>query len=210
MTSYLSFIPWFLFNVGPPAILAWLTWRWWRASPRIGVPAWRSYLAIGIIVLIGLSGSFWIFSSAWIYASGGAASHSPVFRSFASLGLLAAIVQWLFFIVGPPAILVWAIRRWWLTFLRIVAPAWRSYLAVGAIALVGLSELLWIVAGVWADVSSGGGLNPVFTYLFGLGLLVALAGLLASLFGKGTLRWPACGLSALMTFVWIFKTPWVI
>jgi len=212
MTSYLSFILWFLFIVGPLGILVWLTWRWWRASPRITAPAWRSYPAIGIIVIVGLSGLFWIISSAWIYASGGAASYSPIFRWFARLGLLAAVIQGLFFIVTPPAILVWAIRRWWRTSPRIAAPAWRSYLAIGAIVLVGLSQLLRIVTGVWADVSGGGGFpdNPAFVRLFGLGFFAAPAGLLVSLLGKGVLRWPACWLSALMTFLWIFTTPWDI
>ena len=212
MTSYLSFIPWFLLIAGPPAILFWLTWRSWRTSPRINVPAWRSYPAIGIIALVGSSGLFWIISNALAFTIGGRVIYSPAFRLFAGLGLLAAIIQGLFFIVGPPAILVWAIRRWWRTSPRIAPPAWRSYLAVGAIVLVGLSQLLRIVTGVWADVSGGGGFpdNPIFTYLFGLGFLVAPGGLLAILFGKGTLRWPACGLSALMTFVWIFTTPWDI
>jgi hypothetical protein len=210
MTSYLSFVPWFLFTGGPPAILVWLTWRWWRASPRIGVPARRSYPAIGIIVIVGLSGLFWIISSAWIYASGGAASYSPIFRWFARLGLLAAVIQGFFFIVTPPAILVWAIRRWWRTSPRIAAPAWRSYLAIAAIVLVGLSQLLRIVTGVWADVSGGGGFpsNPAFIWLLGFGFLAAPAGLLIGLFSKGTLRWPACGLSVLMTFLWILTIPW--
>ena len=210
MTSYLSFIPWFLFTGGPPAILVWLTWRWLRASPRIGVPARRSYPVIGIIVIVGLSGLFWIISSGWIYASGGAASYSPIFRWFARLGLLAAVIQGFFFIVTPPAILVWAIRRWWRTSPRIAAPAWRSYLAIGAIVLVGLSQLLRIVTGVWADVSGGGGFpsNPAFIWLLGFGFLAAPAGLLIGLFSKGILRWPACGLSVLMKFLWILTTPW--
>ena len=210
MTSYLSFISWFLFIVGPPAILVWLTWRWLRASQRIGVQAWRSYPAAGIIVIVALSGLSWIISSVWIHASGGAASYSPIFRWFARLGLVAVVIQGLFFVVTPPAILVWAIRRWLRTSPRIAAPAWRSYLAIGAIVLVGLSQLLRILTAVWASVSGGGGFpdNPVFIFLFELGFLVAPAGLLASLFGKGTLRWPACGLSALMTFVWFFTTPW--
>src|SRR5260370_4708915 len=178
MTSYLSFVPWFLFTGGPPAIRVWPTWRWWRASPRIGVPAGRSYPVIGLIVIVGLSGLFWIIASAWICASGGAASYSPIFRWFARLGLLAAVIQGFFFIVTPPAILVWAIRRWWRTSPRIAAPAWRSYLAIAAIVLVGLSQLLLIVTGVWADVSGGGGFpsNPAFIWLLGFGFLAAPAG----------------------------------
>ena len=83
-------------------------------------------------------------------------------------------------------------------------------MAIAAIVLVGLSQLLRIVTGVWADVSGGGGFpsNPAFIWLLGLGFLAAPAGLLVGLFSKGTLRWPACGLSVLMTFLWILTIPW--
>jgi hypothetical protein len=34
------------------------------------------------------------------------------------------------------------------------------------------------------------------------GGLTSLAGLLTSVLGKGKLRWPSCGVSALMIFLW--------
>jgi hypothetical protein len=201
-----------LFLELPLLILAWAVWRWWRKSPKVGVPAWGSYLAIGALVLVGFQGLVGIVFSAWAGASGGA-SYKPEFLRFLRLSELPFIIVSSFLVVvGPPAILIWVVRRWWRTSLRIDTPVWRSYFAIGAIILVGLSVLLRIISGAWADLSGGGGFpdNPVFIWLFGIGFFAAPAGLLASLFGKGTLRWPACWLSALMTFLWIFTTPWDI
>ena len=124
---------------------------------------------------------------------------SPFWWEFVG-NLLATIVGCS--VIAVP--LVWVIRRWWRTTPKIIAPAWRSYLAIGAIALVGLSELLWSVFGIWVSVNGGWSDNPVFLRVFGFGFYAALAALLASLFGKGTLRWPACGLSTALTFWWIY------
>jgi len=102
-------------------------------------------------------------------------------------------------------ILIWAVRRWWRTSPRIGMPPWRGHLAIGAIALVGLSELLWIVFGVLLNVSIGRGesYESLVKWIAGLGMFAAPAGLLASLFGKGTLRRPACGLAIVMGILWV-------
>jgi len=102
--------------------------------------------------------------------------------------------------------LIWAVRRWWRLPVRIEAPAWRSYLAIGGFALVGLSQFLLIATGIWLDVSRSD--NPVQGWLLETGALVALVALFASLLGRGPLRWQAFGLSALNIFVWIVSIPW--
>ena len=70
------------------------------------------------------------------------------------------IMVWLLRMVGPPAMLIWATKQWWLSSPRIVAPAGRSYFAVYATALVGLSELLWVSppfgSGLAADLTIQG------------------------------------------------------
>ena len=82
-------------------------------------------------------------------------------------------------------------------------PAWRSYLGIGAIALGGVSDLLLAVSAVWVAIHGGEPYNPVFQWIGALGFIAAPASLLAGLFGKGTLRWPACGLSIFMMFSWL-------
>jgi hypothetical protein len=107
------------------------------------------------------------------------------------------------FIVAQPAFLIRAIQQWWRAFFRVDTPAWRSYFAIGAIILVGLSGLLLIVSGGWGTASGGEPDNPAFIWIFWLGFLPAPTGLLASLFGKGTLRRRALALAGVMTALWI-------
>jgi hypothetical protein len=116
------------------------------------------------------------------------------------------LVNWLYFVAWGfliAAPLVWVIRHWWQTSPRIITPTWRSYLSIGATGLVVLSELSWFVVGFWIVVGGGGSYDPVFQRTAMLGFLAAPAGLLASLFGKGELRWPACSLSILMMCFWL-------
>lgn len=115
------------------------------------------------------------------------------------------ITVWLFLLVGPAAILTRAIRRWWATSPRIDVPAWRTYVAIGAVVLVALADLSWLAYGIWSNVGSGG-YNSLIPRAARFGFLAAPAALVASLLGKGKLRWPAFGLSAVLTFLWIFTT----
>src|SRR5947207_2055758 len=93
---------------------------------------------------------------------------------------------------------------WWRVSPRITEPLLRSYLAIGAISLAGLSYLLWIIWHFWALAI--GGLHvydPVLVWFVRIGFLTGPLGLLTSILGKGSLRWPACGLSAVMIFLWL-------
>jgi len=112
------------------------------------------------------------------------------------------LIAWCIMIVGPPTVLVYVVRHWWHLSPRIEAPKWRSYAAIGAIALVGLSQSLLLVFGIWLDVTGGRSYQGAFTWLAAVGFLSAPTGFLASLLGKGTLRWPACSLAVLMTILW--------
>jgi hypothetical protein len=113
------------------------------------------------------------------------------------------LVAWCLLVLATLTTLIWAVKRWWRTSPRIGTPAWKGYLAVGAIALVGLSELLWILFGILVNVGRGDSYDTLLTWTAGLGLYAAPAALLASLFGKGILRWPACTLSIVMGGLWV-------
>jgi hypothetical protein len=43
---------------------------------------------------------------------------------------------------------------------------------------------------------------PFLLRFYRWGPLTSVAGLFTSILGKGKLRWPSCGLSVLMTFLW--------
>jgi hypothetical protein len=102
------------------------------------------------------------------------------------------------------AILVWAFQRWWRTPARIGVPAWQSYVAIGAFGLAALSFLLWLILFAWAHAIGGFPFyHPVVMRFYAWGFLTGACGIAMSLAGKGKLRWPACGVSALMTFLWI-------
>ena len=109
----------------------------------------------------------------------------------------------LLFLWLPLLILFWAVWRWARATPRIATPAWRSYVAFAATAFVGLSALLWVISLVWARVIGGFPFyDPILLRFYRWGFLTGAVGLLTSLIGKGKLRWPSCGLSALMIFLW--------
>jgi hypothetical protein len=115
----------------------------------------------------------------------------------------SVILRVLLFMV-PLGLLAWSVRRWLRTTPRIVLPAWRSYFAFAATSLAGVSVLIWILMGIWAHTIGGFPFyDPILMRLYALGFLTGCAGLAAGLLGKGKLRWPACGVSALMTFLWL-------
>jgi hypothetical protein len=128
-------------------------------------------------------------------------SYIPVIRGIPFLIIWLCV--WFSLIVGPPAFLIWAIRRWWISSPRIIAPAWRSYLAIGATALVGLSNLLWLVFGIWLDVNGERSYESIFASLAAIGFIAALVGFLGSLLGKGSLRRPAYYLGIVMSILWV-------
>lgn len=97
-----------------------------------------------------------------------------------------------------------ALRRWLRSSPRIAIPTWRGYSAISAFSLAGISLIMWVVLFAWAQAIGGFGFyNPVVLRFYRWGFLTGAAGLLISLIGKGKLRWPACGLSALMAFLWL-------
>lgn len=107
------------------------------------------------------------------------------------------------FLALPLLILLWAIWRWAETSPRIAPPRWRYYSAIVAVGLAGISALLWFISITWARAIGGFPFyDPVLLRFYRWGGLTAMAGLLVSFLGKGKLRWPTCGLSLLMTFLW--------
>jgi hypothetical protein len=118
----------------------------------------------------------------------------------------SVILRVLLFMVPlvPLGFLAWSVRRWLHTTPRIVSPAWRCYFAFTATSLAGVSVLVWIVMEIWARAIGGFPFyDPILMRLYAWGFMTGFAGLVAGLVGKGKLRWPACGVSALMTLLWL-------
>src|SRR5258707_7593569 len=107
-------------------------------------------------------------------------------------------------LIAPPVILIWALQRWWRTSPRISPPVWRSYVAIAAIGLAGVSVLLWFVSGFRARAVGGFYVDDrALIWFVRFGFLAGPAGFLARLVWEGTVRGAACGLSAFMTLLWI-------
>jgi len=116
---------------------------------------------------------------------------------------LIRLILWPLFPGLPLLVLAWALWRWLRTTPRIVEPAWRSYVAIGAIGLAGVSALLWVVSLIWARAIGGFPFyDPVLLRFYRWGFLTSVLGLFVSLVGKGKLRWPTTGLSLLMSMLW--------
>ncbi|MGB7281292.1 MAG: hypothetical protein WBE13_03435 [Candidatus Acidiferrum sp.] len=120
------------------------------------------------------------------------------------LGRLATFVFPYVVFVLQAGVFCWALRRWLQASPRISPPAWRSYTAICAFCFAVVSFVLWLVLFVWARVVGGFPYyDPFVLRFYGFGLLTGTMGLVGGLIGKGKLRWPACGMSALMAFLWL-------
>src|SRR5215472_5851403 len=107
------------------------------------------------------------------------------------------------FVGLPIAILTWAFWRWARSSPQIVDPRWRSYVALIAVTLAGVSSMLSLIGYIWARFIGGFPFyDPVHLSLMRWGILTSFVGLLLSFVGKGKLRWPACGVSLFMTLLW--------
>src|SRR5215469_15186469 len=108
-----------------------------------------------------------------------------------------------FLMVIPSGLLVWALQRWIQSKPRFELPHWRSYTAFAAFCVSAASVTLWVFTGIWALARGGFPYyDPVLLRLYSFGFFSSLTALLISLPGKGKLRWPACGIGVLMTFLW--------
>jgi hypothetical protein len=106
------------------------------------------------------------------------------------------------FLALPLLMLTGAIWLWARSAPKIGEPVWRYHVAFAALGLAGLSSLLWLILGIWANVIGGFPNDPMFLSLYRWGFLTSVGGLLTSFGAKGRLRWPTCGLSCLMMFMW--------
>src|SRR5215469_14041666 len=110
----------------------------------------------------------------------------------------------IFLTLMPATIVVWALLRWDKSAPRFEKPLWRSCTAFAAFCFSVASVLLWVFTAIWALARRGFPYyDPVLLRIYGFGALLGLIGFLVSLPGKGKLRWPACGVAALMTFLWL-------
>jgi hypothetical protein len=105
----------------------------------------------------------------------------------------------------PPAVLVLILWHWMRSSPRIAEPVWRGYFAIGAATFAGISVMLWVFSFVLARKVGGFGYyDPVLMRFYRWGSVTGLAGIVAGFGGTGKLKWPACGLSTLMTLLWLF------
>ena len=103
----------------------------------------------------------------------------------------------------PVALVVWALVRWDKSKPKFEKPLWRSYMAFAAFWLSNSSLLLWAVLVIWALAIGRFPYYDPVPRMYAIGPLLSLAALIVSLPGKGKLRWPACGVAAWMTFLWL-------
>jgi hypothetical protein len=104
----------------------------------------------------------------------------------------------------PLALLVWAIQSWWSASPRIAKPAWRSYVALGAIFCGGLSLAMWVISVLRARAIGGFFIDDTtLVILIRIGFLAGALGFFTGLLGKGTFKWPAFSVCAAMTLLWI-------
>src|SRR5215472_5528278 len=73
----------------PGIILAWALHRWWRTSPRIVEPAWRSHAAIMAAVLVGGSDLMMIIYGILTEMSGNGSCNHSLCTSVATIGFFA-------------------------------------------------------------------------------------------------------------------------
>ena len=114
---------------------------------------------------------------------------------------------WLLCWVLAPATVAWGFTRWLRAESRIEQPTWRSYLAIAAFGMAGISMLLWYSAVLRTTWRLGFMLYDEFFPRFDVpGMLLALGGIALSLSANGKLRWPACFVSFAMAYIWLFES----
>jgi hypothetical protein len=64
--------------VAVPVGLAWTIWTWWRSSPKVESPKWRSYLGLTAFSLAGISALLFLFLAIWARVRGGFPFYDPV------------------------------------------------------------------------------------------------------------------------------------
>lgn len=103
-----------------------------------------------------------------------------------------------------PVTIAWTFVGWCRSSQRFEMPKWRSRLGFVAFVIGGLSAALYFLLAFWARVRGGFEYyDPVLMRCYGIGLLLGLAGFALGLPAKGKLRWPACGVSVGMVFMWL-------
>lgn len=115
-------------------------------------------------------------------------------------------VAFLLLSVGMVVYCAWAWRRSF-TLKPRAEPRWRGLLAFIGLALGSVSLLIFLAAWVHARVGGGLAYNGLGELLYTrLGLITAVAGLLAALTSKGFPRLPASIISAILSLLWIAVT----
>ncbi|HZV87581.1 MAG TPA: hypothetical protein VFF95_08550 [Candidatus Binatus sp.] len=90
--KFLFWLAWVLFDIlffgAQIGALVWMFRRWSRSKPRIGVPSWRSYVAICAFSLAAISSLLHLVLFAWARLIGGFWFYDPVVMRFYGWGFL--------------------------------------------------------------------------------------------------------------------------
>jgi hypothetical protein len=96
--------------------------------------------------------------------------------------------------------------RWFRSKVRLAEPRWRSGVTVFGFALTTASLLIIVALAVHAVIT--GGLpyyHPILMRAMGIGILTALAGMVAAFIGTGQLENPTIAVSGLCLLIWFVE-----
>ena len=108
-----------------PVGLAWTAWTWWKSSPKVEPPKWRSYLGLGAFGLANASALLFLFLAIWARVRGGFQHYDPVLIRCYGLGFILGAgsfvlslpgkgkVRWPACVISVAMMFVWLVATSW-------------------------------------------------------------------------------------------------
>jgi hypothetical protein len=106
--------------IAVPVGLACTIWTWWRSSPKVESPKWRSYLGLAAFSLAGISALLFPFLAIWARVRGGFPFYDPVLLRCYGLGFILGAGGFLLSLLGkgkvrwPACVISFAMMFIWL------------------------------------------------------------------------------------------------
>ena len=106
--------------VAVPVGLAWTIWIWWRSSPKVESPKWRSYLGLAAFSLTGISALLFLFLAIWARVRGGFPFYDPVVLRCYRVGFILGAGGFILSLLGkgkvrwPACVISFAMMFMWL------------------------------------------------------------------------------------------------
>jgi hypothetical protein len=96
--------------------------------------------------------------------------------------------------------------RWFRSKVRLAEPRWRSGVTVFGFGLITASLLIIVALAVHAVITGGRPYHhPLLMRAMGIGILTALAGMVAAFIGTGQLENPTIAVSGLCLLIWFVE-----